>query len=292
MAVAEYSPREVKKAVAGKGTASKEQVRFMVRSILSLDGSPMGLDASDAVAIAICHLHRLGNTSARHRDWSSFVAAHPRAGRAMIARLSGKLAVKSPTEIVIDVGGVAFALSVPLSTFERLPGAGETVSVFTHLHVREDLLQLYGFFAEEEREVFRILISVSGIGPKMAQGILSGLPVADLKAHIIAGNSHALTAIPGVGRKLAERLIVELRDKIAKTGGAFPSRRIGRTAGRFPRPRRGAAGADVARIQPAGGRKGDPRERYRSRPNRKTPWNHSSKPPSGTQPGDRRMTAG
>jgi Holliday junction DNA helicase RuvA len=140
----------------------------------------------------------------------------------MIARLSGKLAVKSPTEIVIDVGGVAFALSVPLSTFERLPGAGETVSVFTHLHVREDLLQLYGFFAEEEREVFRILISVSGIGPKMAQGILSGLPVADLKAHIIAGNSHALTAIPGVGRKLAERLIVELRDKIAKTGGAFP----------------------------------------------------------------------
>jgi crossover junction endodeoxyribonuclease RuvC len=75
--VAEYSPREVKKAVAGRGTASKEQVRFMVRSILSLDGSPMGLDASDAVAIAICHLHRLGNTSARHRDWSSFVAAHP-----------------------------------------------------------------------------------------------------------------------------------------------------------------------------------------------------------------------
>ncbi len=75
--VAEYSPREVKKAVAGRGTASKEQVRFMVRSILSLDEAPMGLDASDAIAIAICHLHRLGGTSARHRDWSSFVAAHP-----------------------------------------------------------------------------------------------------------------------------------------------------------------------------------------------------------------------
>ncbi len=139
----------------------------------------------------------------------------------MIAHLSGKLAAKSPTEIVIDVGGVAFAVSVPLSTFERLPGLGETASVYTHLHVREDLLQLYGFFTEEEREVFRILISVSGIGPKMAQGILSGLPVADLKVHIIAGNSGALTAVPGIGRKIAERLIVELRDRIAKTGGAF-----------------------------------------------------------------------
>lgn len=139
----------------------------------------------------------------------------------MIARLSGKLAAKSPTEIVLDVGGVAFALSIPLSTFERLADVGSQVSVHTHLHVREDALQLYGFFTGEERDLFRTLISVNGIGPKMAQGILSGIPVADLKGHILSGNSTALTAIPGVGRKIAERLVVELRDRIAK--GDAPS---------------------------------------------------------------------
>jgi Holliday junction DNA helicase RuvA len=141
----------------------------------------------------------------------------------MIARLAGTLAAKSPTEIVVDVGGVAFALSIPLSTFEHLAEVGTRVSVYTHLHVREDALQLYGFFTEEERELFRILISVNGIGPKMAQGILSGIPVADLKTHILSGNSGALTTIPGVGRKIAERLVVELRDRIAKTDGAFLS---------------------------------------------------------------------
>ena len=137
----------------------------------------------------------------------------------MIARLTGKLAAKSPTEIVVEVGGVAFALSIPLSTFERLAEAGSQVSVFTHLHVREDALQLYGFSTEEERDLFRTLISVNGIGPKMAQGILSGIPAADLKNHILSGNSTALTAIPGVGRKIAERLVVELRDRISKTDG-------------------------------------------------------------------------
>jgi Holliday junction DNA helicase RuvA len=137
----------------------------------------------------------------------------------VIARLTGKLAAKSPTEIVVEVGGVAFALSIPLSTFERLAEAGSQVSVFTHLHVREDALQLYGFSTEEERDLFRTLISVNGIGPKMAQGILSGIPAADLKNHILSGNSTALTAIPGVGRKIAERLVVELRDRISKTDG-------------------------------------------------------------------------
>jgi Holliday junction DNA helicase RuvA len=137
----------------------------------------------------------------------------------VIARLTGKLASKTPAEIVVDVGGVAFALSIPLSTFERLAETGDKVSVYTHLHVREDALQLYGFFTEEERDLFRTLISVNGIGPKMAQGILSGIPVADLKGHILSGNSLALTAIPGVGRKIAERLVVELRDRISKLDG-------------------------------------------------------------------------
>ena len=138
----------------------------------------------------------------------------------MIARLSGRLEGKSPTEITVDVGGVAFALSVPISTFERLPEPGSPVSVFTHLHVREDALQLFGFFTQEERDLFRILISVNGIGPKMGLGILSGISSADLKSHILAGNAGALTSIPGVGRKIAERLVVELRDKISRLDGA------------------------------------------------------------------------
>ena len=138
----------------------------------------------------------------------------------MIARLTGKLAAKAPTEIVVEVGGIAFALSIPLSTFERMAEVGAQVSVYTHLHVREDALQLFGFSTEGERDLFRTLISVNGIGPKMAQGILSGIPAADLKSHILSGNSTALTAIPGVGRKIAERLVVELRDRISKTDAA------------------------------------------------------------------------
>jgi holliday junction DNA helicase RuvA len=149
----------------------------------------------------------------------------------MIARLSGKLAAKTPTEIVIDVGGVGYALSVPLSTFERLPEVGSTVSLYTHLHVREDVLQLFGFSTEEERFIFRTLLSVNGIGPRMAQGILSGITVADLRAHILSGNYGALTAIPGVGRKIAERLVVELRDKISKTDGISVPPGSGMTAG-------------------------------------------------------------
>jgi Holliday junction DNA helicase RuvA len=149
----------------------------------------------------------------------------------VIARLAGKLAAKAPTEIVVDVGGVAFALSIPLSTFERLADVGSQVSVYTHLHVREDALQLYGFFTEEERELFRTLISVNGIGPKMAQGILSGITVSDLKSHILSGNSGALTAIPGVGRKIAERLVVELRDRISKLDGTSLSTGASATSG-------------------------------------------------------------
>jgi len=140
----------------------------------------------------------------------------------VIARLSGTLAVKSPTEIVVDVGGVSFAVSIPLSTFERLGEVGRPVAVFTHLHVREDVLQLYGFFTEGERELFRMLIAVSGIGPKMAQGILSGITPAELKNHILTGNAGALTTIPGVGRKTAERLVVELRDRLARTEAGGP----------------------------------------------------------------------
>jgi Holliday junction DNA helicase RuvA len=134
----------------------------------------------------------------------------------MIASLRGLLISKSPTEVVVDVHGVGYMLSIPLSTFEKVGELRSEVFLYTHLIIREDAQQLYGFFTEEERSTFRLLLSVTGIGPKMAQGILSGIPVSELRSHLASGNLGALTAIPGIGRKLAERLVVELREKMAK----------------------------------------------------------------------------
>jgi Holliday junction DNA helicase RuvA len=134
----------------------------------------------------------------------------------MIASLTGTLKSKSPTEIVVDVNGVGYALSIPLSTYSTLGDINSNVHLLTHLHVREDAVQLFGFTTEPERQLFRLLISITGIGPKIAQGILSGISVTDLRQYITGGNVAALTAIPGIGRRTAERLVVELRDKLAK----------------------------------------------------------------------------
>lgn len=134
----------------------------------------------------------------------------------MIASLNGILRSKSPTEVLIEVNGVGYAVSIPLSTFERLGELNSHVVLLTHLHVREDALQLFGFATEEERYLFKLLISISGIGPRIAQGILSGIGARELRSHIATGNVVALTSVPGVGRKTAERLVIELRDKIGK----------------------------------------------------------------------------
>jgi Holliday junction DNA helicase RuvA len=135
----------------------------------------------------------------------------------MIATLTGILKFKSPTEILVEVHGIGYTISIPLSTYEKLGNLGSSVSLLTHFHVREDAMLLFGFSTEEERRLFKLLISVSGIGPKIAQSTLSGMNVEELKSHIVGGNVNALMAIPGVGRKTAERLIVELRDKAGKT---------------------------------------------------------------------------
>ena len=132
----------------------------------------------------------------------------------MIASLTGILKYKSPTEILIDVHGVGYTVHIPLSTYEKLGDADASVSLLTYFHVREDAMQLFGFFSDEERRLFKLLISVSGIGPKIAQGVLSGMNVEELKINLLSGNVTALTAIPGVGKKTAERLILELRDKV------------------------------------------------------------------------------
>jgi Holliday junction DNA helicase RuvA len=145
----------------------------------------------------------------------------------MIASLTGILKVKNPTEIVLDVHGVGYALTIPLSTFEKLGEVGSSATILTHLHVREDAVQLFGFATDEERLFFKLLISVNGIGPKIAQGILSRIAVSDLKQHISKENISALTAIPGVGRKTAERLVIELRDKMGKIDAAAPTSMAG-----------------------------------------------------------------
>ncbi len=134
----------------------------------------------------------------------------------MIASLTGILKSKTPTEVLIDVNGVGYSVSIPVSTYEKLGQVNSVALLLTYLHVRDDGMQLYGFATEEERSLFKLLISISGIGPKIAQAILSGTSVAELKHHILNNNIGALTTIPNVGRKTAERLVLELKDKITK----------------------------------------------------------------------------
>ena len=153
----------------------------------------------------------------------------------MIGRLSGTLLHKRPPEIVVDVGGVGYELQVPMTTLFQLPEVGETVTLVTHHAVREDAHTLYGFAGERDRELFRGLIKVSGVGPKLALTILSGMDSAHFARAVQGGDLSALVALPGVGKKTAERLLVEMRDRIAPwrepgDAGAAPSAAAG------PRP--------------------------------------------------------
>jgi Holliday junction DNA helicase RuvA len=143
----------------------------------------------------------------------------------MIAQLKGKIISKHPTGIVLDVHGVGFEINITTTTFESLGDADE-ISLYTYLSVREDSLTLYGFATNAEKEMFKLLIGISGIGPKLAQSILSGIQIEELKSAISQGNISRITVVPGIGRKTAERLLVELRDKVETveevTGEAEP----------------------------------------------------------------------
>ncbi len=132
----------------------------------------------------------------------------------MIGQIRGKLLEKHPPQIVVDVHGVGYELDVPMTTFYQLPATGAEVTLYTHLVVREDAHQLYGFATEAERRVFRQLLKISGIGARTALSVLSGLSVADLRAAISSQDTGRLTKIPGIGKKTAERLLLELRDKL------------------------------------------------------------------------------
>ncbi|MFC2130019.1 Holliday junction branch migration protein RuvA [Bacteroidota bacterium] len=144
----------------------------------------------------------------------------------MIAQIKGSLVNKSSTESVIDCNGVGYLVLTSVNTSEQMPETDQEVKLFTLLIPREDSLNLYGFWTKAEREAFKMLISISGIGPKIALGILSSLTVNELQLNILQGNLPALQKLPGIGKKTAERLHLELKDKIIKLG-EFDSSEIG-----------------------------------------------------------------
>jgi Holliday junction DNA helicase RuvA len=148
----------------------------------------------------------------------------------MIALLTGRIAYKSPAFIILDVGGVGYRVQIPFSTYYDLPDEGGTVSLTIYTHVKEDAINLYGFRTPTEKDFFQLLISVSGIGPKMGKDILSNIQVEELGQAIVRGDLARLSAIPGIGRKTAERLVLELKEKVLKLDVSPPAREGSRSA--------------------------------------------------------------
>jgi len=142
----------------------------------------------------------------------------------MIALLTGRLAFKAPTHLALDVQGVGYEVFIPLSTFYNLPNLNDSLSLSIHTHVREDAIQLFGFSTQQEKEAFVLLMTVSGIGPKSALGILSALPVSDLVSAIQSADVEKLETVPGIGKKSDGRLVLELKDKLTKLHpGSMPA---------------------------------------------------------------------
>ncbi|MBZ5627681.1 MAG: Holliday junction branch migration protein RuvA [Acidobacteriia bacterium] len=141
----------------------------------------------------------------------------------MIAHLRGKLIAKHPNQAIVETGGVGYDVTISVPTFSELPVAGHDVALHIHTHVREDAIALFGFLRAEEKRLFEKLISVSGIGPKLAITILSGMPTLDMVSAIRGNDVARLTRIPGIGKKTAERMVLELRDKLEGFGAAPPT---------------------------------------------------------------------
>lgn len=151
----------------------------------------------------------------------------------MIGRLRGELVSKRPPWLLLDVHGVGYELEAPMSTFYELPEVGQSVTLLTHLQVREDAHVLYAFATEAERELFRNLLKVTGVGAKMALAVLSGMNANEFRRCILQGDAAALTRLPGIGKKTAERLVVEMRDRV-EAAGEVPA--VGARAGLAVRP--------------------------------------------------------
>jgi Holliday junction DNA helicase RuvA len=134
----------------------------------------------------------------------------------MIALISGKIVYKGISHVIVDVQGVGYRIFIPLTTFYELPEAGQIITLHVHTNVKQDAINLFGFYTVQERDLFQLMISVSGIGPKMSMNILSGISAQELLRAISSGNVGKLVNIPGVGKKMAERLILELKEKVIK----------------------------------------------------------------------------
>lgn len=143
----------------------------------------------------------------------------------MIALITGQIAYKSIDHVIVDVGGVGYRVAIPLSTFYPLPDQG-TIRLHIYTHVREEAIQLYGFLTTAEKELFILLLSVSGVGPKLALNILSHASAADLRDSLASGDLKRLSALPGIGKKTAERLVLELKEKVVKLSGHTPATTI------------------------------------------------------------------
>lgn len=148
----------------------------------------------------------------------------------MFAYFRGELIEASKDEAVIDVAGIGYRLLISSATYHQLPGPGEQVKVLAHLYVKEDLMQLYGFFDEEESQLFRLLLSISGVGPKLALAILSGLQVQEIQEAIVSNMPGRLFEISGVGKKTAARIVLELRDRILKLKPAVGTKQSARVS--------------------------------------------------------------
>lgn len=138
----------------------------------------------------------------------------------MIGRLTGKLVLKAPPQLVLDVSGVGYEIEAPMSTFYRLPAVGESVALHTHLTIREDAHLLFGFATTQEKSLFRELIKMSGVGPKLALAVLSGVSVEEFWNLVRSGDAVRLTKLPGIGKKTAERMLLELREKAGASDNA------------------------------------------------------------------------
>ena len=222
--VAEYSANMIKKSVVGAGHAGKEQVQLMVRRLLpgcAIDEP----DAADALAVAICHAHHAGTVRAwQARSATRRPARRGREPGAMIAKLSGTLDSIGPDGAVIDVGGVGYLAFCSTRTLGRLPPPGGAVRLLVETHVREDHIHLYGFIDAAERDWFRLLTTVQGVGARLALAILSAIAPEALTLAIAAQDKAALARADGVGPRLAARIVNELRDKVGALGLAAPPR--------------------------------------------------------------------
>ena len=202
-----YTPQQIKGAVCGSGRAAKDQVQRMVQTLLSLER-----------AAAARPRGRCARGGDLPRQLGADAAGAGR-GRRMIALLTGEVAVRRPDHVVLSCGGVGYRLAVSAETLSKVPAAGKPATLHTHLIVRDDALLLYGFATEAERDLFLLLIGVQSVGPKVALAVLSGGTPRELLAAVAAGDTARLQAVQGVGKRTAERIVVELREKV----GAAPA---------------------------------------------------------------------